>query len=152
MDAQLVRRAAALLHVAESPDSGVPEALRAGYDAVAARALNSMLPDAERGAAENAVGRALIELAALPDRLQPEAEAELAEAAARVLIARRFYNDAVRDTRALRARRMPRVFRMAGRREMPQFFDIDDTVPDRAPHVPAPGDPPSPQQIEEDRS
>jgi hypothetical protein len=47
---------------------------------------------------------------------------------------------------------MPRVFRMAGRREMPQFFDIDDTVPDRAPHHPAPGNRPSPDQIEEDRS
>jgi hypothetical protein len=46
-----------------------------------------------------------------------------------VLIARRFYNDAVRDTRALRARRMPRLLRLAGRVELPQFFDIDDTVP-----------------------
>jgi hypothetical protein len=35
----------------------------------------------------------------------------------------------VRDTRALRARRMPRLFRLAGRRELPEFFDIDDTVP-----------------------
>jgi hypothetical protein len=26
---------------------------------------------------------------------------------------------------------------MAGRREMPQFFDIDDTVPKRTPAVPA---------------
>jgi hypothetical protein len=46
-----------------------------------------------------------------------------------VLIARRFYNDAVRDTRTLRARRMPRLLRLAGRRSLPQFFDIDDTPP-----------------------
>lgn len=137
LDAQLVRRAAALLHVAESPDSGVPHELRHGYDAIAARALNSALPDAERGAAENAVGRALIELAALPQQLQPAAEAELQEAAARVLIARRFYNDAVRDTRSLRGRRLPRLFRMAGRRPMPEFFDIDDTVPNSPSSVPA---------------
>lgn len=137
LDAQLVRRAAALQHVAESPDSGVPDALRAGYDETAKRALNASLDDPERRAAENAVGRALIELAALPDQLQPAAEAELQETAARVRIARRFYNDAVRDTRALRGRRMPRLFRMAGRRPMPEFFDIDDTVPNRPSSVPA---------------
>jgi hypothetical protein len=133
MDAQLVRRAAALQHVAESPDSGVPQPLRGNYDDIAKRALGVHLEDGERQAAENAVGRALTELAALPDRLRPDAVAELQEAAARVLIARRFYNDAVRDTRALRGRRLPRLFRMAGRRPMPQFFDIDDTVPERRP-------------------
>jgi hypothetical protein len=133
MDAQLVRRAAALLHVADSADSGVPERVRAPYHDVASRALNTAEADEERQDVENAVGRAVAELAALPQPLRPDAAAELQEAAARVLIARRFYNDAVRDTRALRARRMPRVFRMAGRREMPQFFDIDDTVPSRVP-------------------
>jgi hypothetical protein len=44
-----------------------------------------------------------------------------------VLIARRFFNDAVRDTRTLRARRMPRLLHLAGRRALPQFFDIDDS-------------------------
>jgi hypothetical protein len=145
MDAQLVRRAAALQHVAESPDSGVPDELRPGYDTIATRALNVPPGDPGRGAAEaverrsaeNAVGRALMELAALPQPLHAEANAELQEAAARVLIARRFYNDAVRDTRALRGRRLPRLFRMAGRRPMPEFFDIDDTVPNRPSSVPA---------------
>jgi hypothetical protein len=46
-----------------------------------------------------------------------------------VQVARRFYNDAVRDTRTLRARRMPRLLHLAGRVELPQFFDIDDTEP-----------------------
>jgi hypothetical protein len=133
MDAQLVRRAAALLHVAESPDSGVPEQTRADYHRVATRALATSDADIERQTVENAVGRAVAELAARARPLRPDSAAELQEAAARVLIARRFYNDAVRDTRALRARRMPRVFRLAGRRELPQFFDIDDTVPSRAP-------------------
>lgn len=152
MDAQLVRRAAALLHAAESAGSGLPDELRPAYHRVATRALNTPDTDAERQEAENAVGRAVAELAALPRPLRPETDAELQEAAARVLIARRFYNDAVRDTRALRARRMPRVLRMAGRREMPQFFDIDDTVPDRVPPDPASGNRPSPIRIEEDRS
>ena len=129
MDAQLVRRAAALQHVAESPDSGVPADLRARCDAAARSALASGAADARRADAENAVGRAVAELAVAPELLRPEAAAELQEAAARVRIARRFYNDAVRDTRALRARRLPRLFRMAGRRAMPDFFDIDDTLP-----------------------
>ncbi|HEX3336000.1 MAG TPA: NUDIX hydrolase [Jatrophihabitans sp.] len=131
LDAQLVRRAAALLHVAESSDSGVPDDLRAGYDAIAQKALSPGQPDAERQDVENAVGRAVADLSELPQPLRRDAAEELQEAAARVLIARRFYNDAVRDTRALRARRMPRLFRMAGRRAMPQFFDIDDTLPAR---------------------
>lgn len=137
LDAQLVRRAAALQHVAESPDSALPDELRAGCDDVAKRALNAPFADPERRDAENAVGRALAEVAALPHPLRADAAEELQETAARVMIARRFYNDAVRDTRALRTRRMPRLFRMAGRRPMPPFFDIDDTVSDRTSSVAA---------------
>jgi len=148
MDAQLVRRAAALLHVAESPDSRVPDDLRGGYDEIAKRALDTPLDDPERSERENAVGRAVADLATLPHPLPEDAADELQEAAARVLIARRFYNDAVRDTRALRARRLPRLFRMAGRRPMPQFFDIDDTVPARV--VPAAARPVRPPKPEED--
>lgn len=148
MDAQLVRRAAALLHVAESPDSGLPDRLRAGYEHIATRALGTTAADAAREDAENAVGRAVRELAERPEALRADAAGELQEAAARVLIARRFYNDAVRDTRALRARRLPRLFRMAGRRAMPQFFDIDDTPPAAHPrNVPDP----LPAPMEEDR-
>jgi len=133
MDAQLVRRAAALQHVAEAPDHDLPASVRTEYERTAAQALAAGAADPVREEAENAVGRAVRELAAQPERLRADAVGELHEAAARVLIARRFYNDAVRDTRALRARRLPRLLRMAGRREMPQFFDIDDTVPTSAP-------------------
>jgi hypothetical protein len=155
MDAQLVRRAAALMHVAESNDQGLLPEVRAGYQDVAARALAADGSDAERQDAENAVGRAITDLAEQRHSLRPAAAAELHEAAARVLIARRFYNDAVRDTRALRVRRLPRLFRMAGRRPMPDFFDIDDTVstaialPARPPVPPA--RPPVPRTMEEDR-
>jgi hypothetical protein len=128
LDAQLVRRAATLQRVAESPDSGVPAQARAGYQALALDAL-SVHGRGERQAVESAVGRAIGEL--LVDCPVPAATAEeLREVAARVQVARRFYNDAARDTRTLRARRMPRLFRLAGHREMPQFFDIDDTIPD----------------------
>ena len=131
LDAQLVRRAAALLHVAESAGAVVRDDQRIHLEAVAGNALNASLEDRE--AVENAVGRAVVELAAQQDQLPAAATDELREAGARVVIARRFYNDAVRDTRALRGRRMPRLLRLAGHRDMPQFFDIDDTLPDYDP-------------------
>jgi hypothetical protein len=153
MDAQLVRRAAALLQVAESPESGLSDEVRVANERIATRALSSTAADAVRQEAENAVGRAVRELAVLPGPVRADAAEELHEAAARVLIARRFYNDAVRDTRALRTRRMPRLFRMAGRRAMPQFFDIDDTAPVSSVPAPRPTDVPAalPTPMEEDR-
>ena len=137
LDAQLVRRTAALLHVAQSQDTGLTSEQHGYYEAIAHTALDAV--DEQREGAENAVGRAVNELVDGPAALHGESERELREAAARVLIARRFYNDAVRDTRALRARRMPRLLRLAGHRELPQFFDIDDTVPDEPPVPPRNG-------------
>jgi hypothetical protein len=135
LDAQLVRRAATLQRVAEAADSGVPDRARPGYQSLALDAL-SVRGRGERQAVENAVGRAIGEL--LTDCPLPAATAEeLREVAARVQVARRFYNDAARDTRTLRARRMPRLLHLAGHRAMPQFFDIDDTIPDSV-GVPAP--------------
>jgi hypothetical protein len=135
LDAQLVRRAAALLQVTEATDNGMDPDDRAHFEAVAEAALTPSGPD-RRESVENAVGRAVARLAAGPARVKPEAVAELREAAARVQVARRFYNDAVRDTRTLRSRRMPRVLRLAGRVELPQFFDIDDTPPPDGPGLP----------------
>ena len=136
MDAQLVRRAAAVQHLAEMPGSGLPTELAERTAAAARTALAApggtgadLQPASERQRAENQVGHAISELAGYRDRLPPAAAGELAEAAARVLIARRFFNDAVRDTRTLRARRMPRLLHLAGRRELPQYFDIDDSSP-----------------------
>jgi hypothetical protein len=127
LDAQLVRRAAALLHVAESSDGLLQDSERARLERVSQEALSTTLDDRET--AENAVGRSILELAGQHADLPRTAVDELHEAGTRVLIARRFYNDAVRDTRALRGRRMPRLLRLAGHRDMPQFFDIDDTLP-----------------------
>jgi hypothetical protein len=131
LDAQLVRRAVALLHVVESPETPLSARRRTELEAVARAATSPDRPE-RREPVENAVGRAVAELAG-GTSLGPEAAAELREAAARVQVARRFYNDAVRDTRTLRARRMPRALRLAGRVELPQFFDIDDTEPPAAP-------------------
>ncbi|MGN6607033.1 MAG: hypothetical protein ACTHMS_08515 [Jatrophihabitans sp.] len=131
LDAQLVRRDAALLHVAETPTGGLPPAERTRLAELAGSALAARDVDGlGREGVENQVGRALLDLLeADGPTLAADADAELREAAARVQIARRFYNDAVRDTRSLRGRRLPRLLRLAGRRDLPDFFDIDDSVP-----------------------
>ena len=127
LDAQLVRRAVALLHVVEAPGTPLEPGERSELQAVALAATTPEGPE-RREAVENAVGRGVARLAGSAG-LTAEAAAELREAAARVQVARRFYNDAVRDTRTLRARRMPRLLHLAGHVELPQFFDIDDTEP-----------------------
>ena len=138
LDAQLVRRAAAVRRLvdvsASDLDTVLSPADRARYASAAQRVVAhggvEVAASAEqRQVVENAVGRAVTELLTLPMALDPAAESELREAAARVLIARRFYNDAVRDTRVLRGRRMPRLLHLAGHRAEPDFFDIDDTLP-----------------------
>jgi hypothetical protein len=53
---------------------------------------------------------------------------DLAGTGTRVSLARRFYNDAVRDTAALRHRRLPRLMRLHGSRPLPRYFDIDDRL------------------------
>ncbi|HJT92510.1 MAG TPA: NUDIX domain-containing protein, partial [Mycobacterium sp.] len=50
--------------------------------------------------------------------------AELADAEARVLLARRFHNDAVRDTLALRERPAVRMLRLGGTAALPTYFEI----------------------------
>lgn len=127
MDAQLVRRAAALAIISETAVAalGAPESLR--LRGISQRALVASAH--ERQAAENDVSRAiagLVEPGADPGPIAGPEGAELAEASARAAIARRFYNDAARDTRSLLSARMPRYLRLARGRELPQFFDIED--------------------------
>lgn len=126
LDAQLVRRAAAVQHAAENTP-GLDEAAREAALRAAATALHEPDPS-RRQACENVVGRVLTQLSA-GSRMGEADRSELADTANRVMIARRFYNDAVRDTRSLRGGRMPRLLHLAGHRKAPQFFDIDDTVP-----------------------
>jgi len=76
-----------------------------------------------RADAENDLSRAL---AGLPSVVEPELAAELLDAGERVALARSFYNDAVRDTRSLRAAWFTRLFRLAGRAALPVYFEIAD--------------------------
>jgi len=126
LDTQLVRRAAALRALADSSAVALGADLADGLRAAARASLDADLTNRE--AAENDLSRALYEIPASLD-VDPDLLADLTDAARRVAFARRFYNDAVRDTAALRRRRLPRLLRLGGRRPVPAFFEIDDTVP-----------------------
>lgn len=54
---------------------------------------------------------------------------ELDDVTDRVAMARRFYNDAVRDTRSLREQMIVRVLRLAGRAPMPDYVELVDPPP-----------------------
>jgi 8-oxo-dGTP pyrophosphatase MutT (NUDIX family) len=79
-------------------------------------------PRPAREGCENKLSAALatVDPASLPAGLI----AELADAEARVLLARRFHNDAVRDTLALRERRLVRLLRLGGTAALPSYFEI----------------------------
>ena len=95
----------------------------------------------DRELAENELGHALRELPANLSGVPAALQADLLGTATRVGLARRFYNDAVRDTRALRRRRVSRLLRLHAGRPLPRFFDIDArlTDPDRGADAARPG-------------
>ena len=124
LDAQLVRRAAALRELVEASAPALDADLADRLRGVARASLEA--DPATREAAENDLSRALHEI---PPDLDPDLLTDLADAARRVAFGRRFFNDAVRDTAALRRRRLPRLLRLGGRRPVPAFFEIDDAVP-----------------------
>ena len=126
LDAQLQRRAGLAEELAREHPTAVGED-RAPYLAAFARDARDP-KDGDRETAENLLGR---ELRDLPEDLPgvPAAlRSDLAGTATRVLLARRFYNDAVRDTRELRGRRLPRLLRLHAHRPLPRYFDIDDRL------------------------
>jgi hypothetical protein len=126
LDSQLRRRAGLAEELARNYPGALGEQRAAGLAAAAAEARNPA--DGDRELAENALGRELrdlpADLAGVPVALQTD----LAGTTTRVGLARRFYNDAVRDTRALRRHRFPRLLRLHARRPLPRYFDIDDRL------------------------
>lgn len=103
-------------------------AIEAYGDAVAGRRLAALADVAERAprdARETAENALSAELAMVDTESMPPAMvAELADAEARVLLARRFHNDAVRDTVALRERPLVRALHLGGTAPMPTYFEI----------------------------
>ncbi|HEV7187768.1 MAG TPA: hypothetical protein VGN28_07710 [Blastococcus sp.] len=125
LDAQLQRRAGLAEELARKHPA-VLGAERARY--LAAFAADARAPgDGDRELAENLLGRELRELGDL-EGVPQALRNDLLGTAARVGLARRFYNDAVRDTAALRRRRLSRLMRLHGSRPMPRYFDIDERL------------------------
>lgn len=125
LDAALARRAV----VARTVAAGSLPPRQAQVLRAAAKEAESA-PRHEREVAENELTRLLSEV----DRRRlpaPLAE-ELSDAEQRVMIARRVYNDAVRDTLELRGRRHVRYFRLAGKAARPEYFEIAEPDPDTA--------------------
>lgn len=118
LDSALARRAVVARAVAVDAYAGAPQGKRLAALADAAERA----PRPAREAAENDLSAALaaVDPAGLPVPLV----AELADAEARVLLARRFHNDAVRDTLALRERRFVRLLRLGGTAALPTYFEI----------------------------
>lgn len=118
LDAALARRAvvARAVSLEAYGDSGAGRRLTTLADAAEGAARP------EREAAENALSAQLAMVG--PESLPVAMVAEMADAEARVLLARRFHNDAVRDTVALRERPMVRALHLGGTAPMPRYFEI----------------------------
>jgi len=118
LDGALARRAVVARAVATDAYGGGPEGKRLAALAAAAERA----PRSGREAAENELSAALtmVDPASLPVALV----AELADAEARVLLGRRFHNDSVRDTLALRERPAVRMLRLGGTAALPTYFEI----------------------------
>ncbi|MQA85408.1 MAG: hypothetical protein GEV03_12475 [Streptosporangiales bacterium] len=136
LDAALVRRAAAALELAASGLLDPATSLLLAGAAHEARAAG----EDRRELAESDLSRALRAAfgqpdfrARLADRDGGALVEELDAAATKVLLARRFYNDAVAATRTSRRRWLVRALRLAGHAAMPAFFEIDDVPPDNGP-------------------
>jgi 8-oxo-dGTP pyrophosphatase MutT (NUDIX family) len=129
LDGALARRAVVARAVAIDAYGGALEGRRLAALADAAEGA----PRHTRESCENELSAALamVDPASLPAGLI----AELADAEARVLLARRFHNDAVLDTLALREQFLVRTFRLGGTAALPSYFEIVER-----PHALAQGD------------
>lgn len=118
LDAALARRAVVARAVAADAYGERPE----GRRLVALADAAEHAPRSTREASENELSTALqlVDSARVPLGLVDE----LADAEARVLLARRFHNDAVRDTLALREQRPVRWLKLGGRAALPSYFEI----------------------------
>lgn len=129
LDGALARRAVVARAVAIDAYGGASEGRRLA--ALADAAEGAARPARETCENELSAALAAVDPASLPAGLI----AELADAEARVLLARRFHNDAVRDTLALAERPLVRLFHLGGTAGLPSYFEIVER-----PHALAHGD------------
>ncbi|MBA3741913.1 hypothetical protein [Sporichthya sp.] len=134
LDAQLVRRSAVSMELATSALLDPASALLIADAAHAARQAEGEA----RPQAESDLSRALRAALDQPEQLEEltgpvegrQLVEELEGAGRRVVMARRFHNDAVRAARALRTKRHVRYLRLAGHAPPPPTFECDDAPPE----------------------
>jgi hypothetical protein len=134
LDAQLVRRSAAAAELAYAGLLDPASSLLLAGAAREAQIASTERP-ANRELVESALSSALraalddsdvAELSATPQRALLD---ELRSACQRVLLARRFHNDASRATLRLRRRLLVRRLGLAGHAPWPRAFEMDDAPP-----------------------
>jgi hypothetical protein len=124
-DAQLRKRTVAVAVLAEELPPAFAGSMRAALSATAD--VSGLAHDRE--VAENLLSRRLAHLADDQPRtfLAPTpAAVNVHDDALRASIARRFYNDTVRDALVVRDRRTVRWLRLAGHAPHPAYFEMDD--------------------------
>jgi hypothetical protein len=126
LETQLQRRAGLAEELARACPAALGEESAARLTAAAVEANTRGVRDREH--AENLLGHALRELARDLPGVPTALRSDLTGTATRLALARRFYNDAVRDTHALRRRRLSRLLRLHAHRPLPRFFDIDESI------------------------
>jgi hypothetical protein len=99
----------------EQAESDLTEALAAALDVHAGGSGGSGGSDGRSGSGSE-LGSGVLE--------------RLASAGNRVQLARRFHNQAVTDAQRVRRKRVVRWFRLAGRAELPQTFEMNDELPE----------------------
>jgi 8-oxo-dGTP pyrophosphatase MutT (NUDIX family) len=122
LDAALARRAVVARAVAANALGGHSDAEAKELVTRADAAESATRRDRERCENKLAAALAMVDPASVPAGVV----AELADTEARVVLARRFHNDAVRDTLALRERRLVRLLRLAGTAKLPTYFEITE--------------------------
>jgi hypothetical protein len=135
LEAQRHRRSSVAIEIAVA---GLLDPASAVLVADSAHRARAAVPGDEE-LAENDLTRALGATFDDPAEVPPPADpsdgggqdllVELDEAIRRLQLARRFHNDAVRATRALRGHRLVRWLRLAGHAPMPRPIDFDDSTP-----------------------
>jgi 8-oxo-dGTP pyrophosphatase MutT (NUDIX family) len=120
LDGALARRAVVARVVAANAFSGGSDADAKQLVALADAAERA--PRQAREACENKLSAVLAMVD--PESVPAGLIAELADSEARVLLGRRFHNDAVRDTLALRERALVRLLRLGGTAALPSYFEI----------------------------
>jgi len=83
---------------------------------------------ADNGVADNGVADNGVADNGVADNGMAELIAEVEDAAQRVFIARKFYNDVAGRTIDARRRPLVRVLRLSGSAAQPAFFDMDDQI------------------------